>query len=188
MEKLKLSKREKITSHQARKSRKNGNVPGIMYGKQMGNFLFEIGELELNSVISSTGEFALVNVEIDGVDKKALIKEVQRHPVNKNIIHLDLEEVNANKKITSSIPIKFIGEELIGKSGAVVQKERESIKVSCEPNEIPKSFEIDLRGGSVGSVYKIYDLEIAPEISVVDDITSVIASISYEQKIKEAID
>ena len=188
MENLKLSKREKTTSHQARKSRKKGSIPGIMYGKQMGNFLFEIGELELNSVISSTGEFALVNVEVNGESKQALIKELQRDPVNKKIIHLDLEEVNENKKLTSNIPIKFIGEDLIGKYGVVVQKEKESIKVSCEPDKLPKSFEIDLRGGSVGSVYKIYDLEIAPEISVIDDITSVIASISYEQKIKEATD
>ncbi|SHE83311.1 50S ribosomal protein L25 [Clostridium fallax] len=188
MENLKITKREKNSNHSAKKTRRKGNVPGVIYGKRFKNFLFEIGEIELNKSISHTGEHSIFNVELDGENKDVLIKELQRDPVSNRIIHIDLEEIEQNKNIISNVPIKFIGEDRVKKVGAVVQKEKETVKVNCPLDKLPKYLELNLKKGSIGSVYRLEDLEIGDEISIVEDLEGVIASISYQNKITEAID
>ena len=86
MECLNLKKRTVNSGHSAKKLRRQGLVPGILYGGNRQNFLFEIGEMDLNREILNNGEFGLVNINIDGHDEKALIKEVQKNPVTHEII------------------------------------------------------------------------------------------------------
>ncbi|SHJ61710.1 large subunit ribosomal protein L25 [Clostridium cavendishii DSM 21758] len=188
MEELRVTKRVKEARHQAKKCRRNGNVPGILYGKDIRNLMFEIGELELNSLVSSYGEHSVIDLNVDGEKYKTLMKDVQRDPVTGKFIHVDLESVDGTKQIISNIPIHFVGEELAGKRGAIIQKEKSSVKVKCTPDNLPRYLDVDISKGRVGSTYKLSDVEIGSEISVLDNLDSVIASISYEQKIVEADD
>ncbi|MGL5087437.1 MAG: 50S ribosomal protein L25 [Clostridium sp.] len=182
MTNLELKKRDANISNSGKKSRRNGKVPGILYGKVVNSFLFEVSELELGKEISKQGEHGVLNFNINGETHKALVKDVQRDPVSHKIIHLDMEELEGNQTIISSVPIHFLGEEMLTKNGRVLQKEKDSVKVECSANSLPKFIEVNLNGGNVGSVYRFGDLEIASEISVIDDLNSVIASISYERK------
>ncbi|MGL5244450.1 MAG: 50S ribosomal protein L25 [Sarcina sp.] len=188
MENLKVESRYKKTNHDARKIRKNGMVPGILYGKAISNLLFEISELELNSAISKKGEHGILNVSLGGEQHDTLIKEVQREPVSRKIIHIDLEKIDTNKKITSNVPIHYVGEELINRNGSILQKDKDSIKVQCDVSDLPKYIDIDVTGFGVGSQIRISDVEFGEDISVVDDFNTVLASISYEQKIPEDLD
>lgn len=95
---------------------------------------------------------------------------------------MDLEEVRGNEKVISSVPIHYIGEEFLNKKGIVLQKEKDNVKVECSAEAIPKYIDFNVGTGTVGSVYKFGDLEVASEISILDDLNSVIASISYERK------
>ncbi len=122
MEKLFVEKRNCKNSN---KIRREGKVPGIIYGKNLNNLMFEVGEIELNSMISQVGEHGVTDVNYGGADYKVLIKEVQKDPVKKNVIHIDLENVtNSSNLINAEIPILFSGDELIMKKGGVVQKEK----------------------------------------------------------------
>ena len=183
MNNLNLVKRENKTSHWAKKERRAGKVPGVLYGKGVSNLLFEIGELELCREISSTGEHGIINYNIEGEEHKALLREVQRDPVTHKIIHVDLEEIEGNNVIQSEVPIQFVGEEWISKRGAILQKEQELVKVSCKPDELPKSIKFDVSKGGLGSVFRYSDLEVGEEISILDHIKGVIASISNEKKL-----
>lgn len=182
MSNLELKKRDCNISNSAKKARKNGKVPGILYGKSMNNFMFEVGSMELAQEIVENGEHGVIDFNINGEQHKGLIKEVQKDPVTHKIIHLDLEEVKGKNKIVASVPIHYIGEEYINQRGNVLQKEKDSVKVECDIDSIPKFVNINIGMGSPGAVYKYGDLEVASEISVLDDLNSVIASISYERK------
>lgn len=188
MENLNVQSRTKHVNHDAKKVRKKGMVPGILYGKGMQNLLFEIGELELNDVLHRQGEHALLNVEIDGGAINTLVKEVQRDPVTRKVLHIDLEKIEKNKKIVSSVPIHYIGEEYAQKSGSILQKDRDSIKVQCEPEDLPKFIDLDVSHAHVGDVFRVSDVEFGSEISVLDNFDTVIASVGYEQKIPEAVE
>ena len=184
MEKLNILIREKKTHHEARKTRREGKVPGILYGKAIKNMLFEVGAIELDRYIVGEGCNSLIDVEINGETHKAMIKEVQRDPVNRKVIHLDLQQVEEGKIVTANVPINFVGEENLIRNGIVLQKQKDSIKVKCEAESIPKGVTIDVAKAKVGEIFKISDVEFGQEISIMDNLDSVMASITFEQKVK----
>ncbi|WP_138206217.1 50S ribosomal protein L25 [Haloimpatiens lingqiaonensis] len=179
MESLTLSKRENKTSHAAKKMRRNGLVPGVLYGKSVGNYMFEVGELELSREINEVGEHGILDLNLEGNRVKALIKEVQRDAVNHEIIHVDLQEVKKNSIIQADVPIIFHNEKLVSKNGGILQKEKNSIKVQCNAEELPKNIHIDLKGLKVGNVVRMGDVEMAKEISMIEDPDTVIVSVTY---------
>ena len=182
MSNLEMNKRPIDVPNSAKKSRKNGKVPGVLYGNKINNLLFEVGELELCHEIGINGEHGVLEFNLDGESHRGLIKEVQRDPVTNKIIHLDLEELNGKNKVISSVPIHYVGEEYLNKKGVVLQKEKDSVKVECSIESLPKYIDFNIGKGNVGSVYKFGDLEVASEISILDDLNSVIASVIYERK------
>lgn len=182
MGELKIKERNKV-NHGGRKARAKGLVPGVLYGKNINNFMFEISSLELDREVCNVGEHGILNVEFNGDSKQVLIKEVQREPVNHEIIHIDLEMIAKGVKIETEVPIQYIGEKLLTKKGAVLQKEKDSVKVSCDSTSLPKSVKLDVSRGINGSVYRLGDIEVASEISILEDLNSVVASISNEKKL-----
>lgn len=182
MNSLNLNKRDENIPNNAKKLRKNGRIPGVLYGKSSNAFMFEVAELELCREISKNGEHGIVNFDLNGNECQALIKDVQRDPVTHKIIHLDLEELDKNKKIISTVPIYYEGEGYLNKKGMVLQKEKDSIKVECTADNLPKYISININGSDSGYVYRAGDLEVASELSIIDDLNTVIASVTYERK------
>nr|WP_274292590.1 50S ribosomal protein L25 [Clostridium perfringens] len=190
MENLQVNQREKKTRHSSRQCRRKGLVPGVIYGKGINNFLFEIGELELNHALSVTGEHGLLSINSQEGSLNTLIKEVQRDPVTRRVLHIDLEKVEGNEEIETAVPINYVGEEYINKLDAVLQKNLDSIKVKCSPSNIPKGVNLNVGRAKTGDQFKIADVEFGNEITVVDDLNSIVASVSYDQKIitQEVVD
>ena len=87
-----------------------------------------------------------------------------------------------NKKINSTVPIYYEGEGYLNKKGMVLQKEKDSIKVECTADNLPKYISININGSDSGYVYRAGDLEVASELSIIDDLNTVIASVTYERK------
>ena len=185
MEKLEVKEREKKARHSARKDRREGKVPGILYGKNLKNLMFEVGELELNSQINRVGEHGVLDISINGDNHNVLIKEIQREPVNHKIIHIDFEELYENSRVLTEVPIKFLGENFINKNGDVLQKEKSSIKLQCIASKIPKSIEVDVSNLIAGDSYRVADIEFAEEISIIDALSLVIATVTKVKKYDE---
>lgn len=182
MENITLHKREKKTLHEAKKERRQGLVPGIIYGKNINNMLFEIAELELNKEIARSGEHGVLNVNMDGQNHKTLIKEIQRDPVHHKIMHIDLAELTENTIVHTEVPIVFTGEDLIMKKGGAVQKEKANVKVQCKGESIPKCINVDLSKLEIGDSYRIGDIEMSKDIAFVEDLNSIIASVTINKK------
>lgn len=182
MNSLNLNKRDTSIPNNAKKLRREGKVPGILYGKKINEFMFEVGELELCREISKNGEHGVINFDLNGDNCDALIKDVQRDPVTHKIIHLDLEELDYNDKIISTVPILYEGENYLNKKGMVLQKEKDSIRVECKADKLPKYIKMDINRSGNGYVYRAGDLEVASELSIIDDLNMVIASVTYERK------
>lgn len=177
MEFLKCDIREKNCRHSANKERRAGKVPGILYGKNIKNVLFEMAYMDLNYAINKNGEHGELDININGSSHKTLIKEVQRDPVSHNIIHIDLEELTGDKYFTTDIPVMLHGEGIVKSKGGIIQREKNSIKVQCKGENIPKSVNVDLSNLNVGDTFRISDIEMSKEISIIDDINTVIVSI-----------
>lgn len=190
MENLNVNQREKRTGHSSRRGRRQGVIPGVVYGKGMNNLLVEIGELELNHALAVAGEHGVLSINSQEGAINTLIKEVQRDPVSRRVVHIDLEKVNGNEEIVTTVPINYIGEAHVNNIDAILQKNKESIKIKCSPNNIPKYVELNVENAHSGDQFKVSDVEFGNEITVMDDLDSIVASVSYDQKIitQEVVD
>ena len=143
--------------------RKNGIVPCVMYGeKRDENGLpvathFVVNEKEINKIYF-TPHVYLVNINIDGVEHKAIVKEVQCHPVKDNVLHVDFYEVVANRPIVVGVPIapKGLAEGVRagGKLMAMIRK----INVKATYDLIPEKLDIDVTSLGLGKSIKVGDL------------------------------
>lgn len=175
---LNCNTRVKNSRHDAKKIRRMGRVPGVLYGEHLTNLLFEISEMDLAREFSQEGEHGVLDVNLNGQSHRALIKEVQKDPVTHKIIHIDLEDINANKLIQTEVPIHFINEDKVTQNGGILQKEKGSVKIQCVADKLPRYIDVDLKNLTFGRTYKIADIELAGEITFVEDMQTVIAAVT----------
>lgn len=175
---LNCNTRVKNSRHDAKKIRRMGRVPGVLYGENLTNLLFEISEMDLAREFSQEGEHGVLDVNLNGQSHRALIKEVQKDPVTHKIIHIDLEDINANKLIQTEVPIHFINEDKVTQNGGILQKEKGSVKIQCVADKLPRYIDVDLKNLTFGRTYKIADIELAGEITFVEDMQTVIAAVT----------
>ncbi|MDF2505571.1 50S ribosomal protein L25, partial [Clostridium sp.] len=142
------------------------------------NTLFEIGELELQREISSNGEHGILNIDIEGKNHKTLIKEIQKDSINHKILHIDLEELSGNGELVTEVPLTFNGEDDIRKMGGIIQKSKDTIKVKCEADNLPKTINVDISTLNFGDSLRVADVEASSEISIVDDLKSIVLTIT----------
>lgn len=181
MRELILKTRINKTANEVKKKRRDGKIPGVVYGKKLDSLMFEIGEMDLAFELSKNGEHGILKFDLDGYNGTAVIKEVQKDPVSHKVIHIDLEEVDKNSILEAEVPIKLEGKEFLSRKGIVIQNQKDSVKVSCKAEDIPKAIEINISNAQIGSVYKFSDLEIGSEISIVDNLDTVFASVVTQQ-------
>lgn len=182
MKNLDIQKRKGCCHHEAKKIRKEGKVPGVFYGNNIKSFNFEVGELELNDCILSGGINAVVNVSMEGEEHKAIVKEIQKDPLTRKIIHVDLENIDNKKEVTANIPVNFVGREKLNKHGAILQTQKESVKVRGAVESLPKSIAFDISKANNKEAIRVSNLEIADELTIIDDINALLGSVKFEKK------
>lgn len=187
MEELNLNKRINTAGHNARQERRFGKIPGVIYGEEIGNELFYVDSLALVKELSVSGEHGVLTFNFAGKKKgTAVIKEVQKNSLGNKVIHIDLEEVAANEKMHAELSIKVAGKGVLESKGLIFQTQRELIKVVCTAENLPKDVELDVSNGEAGKVYTFKDLNLGQEVSVVDDLSTVIGSISEDKKVDDS--
>ena len=143
--------------------RKNGLVPCVMYGeKRDENGLpvathFVVNEKEINKIYF-TPHVYLVNINIDGVEHKAIVKEVQCHPVKDNVLHVDFYEVVANRPIVVGVPIAPKGLAEGVRAGCKLMAMIRKINVKATYDLIPEKLDIDVTSLGLGKSIKVGDL------------------------------
>jgi len=187
MNELVLNKRLNKTANAVKQKRREGKVPGVVYGKKLGSLMFEIGEMELVEELSRNGEHGVLRFDLDGYNGTAIIKEVQKDPISHKVMHIDLEEVSRYGMLQTEVPIKIEGKKFLSTKGIVIQTQKDSVKISCKAENIPKSIDVNVSNAKLGSVYKLSDLEVGSEISIIDNLSTVFASVVTRQFIATEI-
>jgi large subunit ribosomal protein L25 len=133
----------------------------------------------LNRIFSHHGYSGLFSLELEGEPRPilALVREVQRHPVNREINHLDFLEVSMTEKITSNVPIHIIGEEEITKQGAILQSGAKELEVACLPADLPESVICDVSQLQIGEKITVADLAVEANVEKISDPDTVVAVI-----------
>lgn len=140
---LKITSREVGHSRSTRRLRREGIVPGVLYGRDRDNLAFSVNALELRHALAATG--AVLELDLDGAMTNAVLKESQVHPVRGEITHIDLVRVDVNKPIEAQVSITLLGtEDSPGvKEGGVLEQQTREVTVEALPNDIPETIEFD---------------------------------------------
>ncbi|AKL93556.1 50S ribosomal protein L25 [Clostridium aceticum] len=175
--------RNNIGTNSNHRLRESGYIPAVIYGKNMNTLPIEVNQKELEAFVRHGGENSFIEINIGGQAYTGYIKDIQRDPLTRKIMHLDFQQVNPDERIHISIPIVLKGKKLVEKSGVVVQQQLKEIEIECSAGNIPKKVEFDISYFKPGDLLKIADMEFGEEISVVDELESVIASIATVEKV-----
>lgn len=173
---LSCSIRDEVGTSASHRVRRSGNVPGIIYGHNFANYplVFESGTL--NKIIRENGENAIVSVMINNMPHTAMIKDVQRDIISGEITHIDLQQVNTSEKIHTSIPILLSGKDKI--IDGVLQQQVMKLDVECYPTDVPKNVSVDISKLALGDTFRVSDVEMGEEITVLNDLQEIIALVS----------
>ena len=175
--KLTVHKREKATKRGALRIRRTGNVPGVLYVRGEESKEITIDGVELHALLRkipkgrlSTTEFKLV---CDNKEVKAIVKEMQRHPVTYDIMHMDFMELRDTVRVR--IPIECIGvNDCQGiKLGGFLRPILRYVRIECSAKAIPSAFSIDVRDLNIGGCKRLSDIAMPEGVRCLDTLSEV---------------
>lgn len=193
MEKKLSSQKEKILLNgqprqifgkKLKKLRKEGNIPGNVFGKDFKSQAITVSYKEFVKIYKKAKETGVVYLRIKDKEIPVLIKNVQKHPVNNNILHVDFRKIDLTQKIQTEIPIKIIGvPPAVSEKKGVLLTQTSSILISCLPEKIPSEITIDVsKLTDIGQEIKIADLPITKDYEILYPKEKVIVSITAHKE------
>ena len=156
-------KRSETGKKASKLMRKEGLVPCNLYGEKKGEnglpeaMSFAVPMADLRKVIY-TPHIYVVNLNIDGAEHKAIIKELQFHPVKDTLLHIDFYEINEQKPITIGIPVKLNGLAQGVRDGGRLSLIVRKVNVTAKYQDIPETLDIDVTNLTIGKSIKVGDL------------------------------
>ncbi len=146
----------------ARRSRRAGLIPGVIYGARQDEYPIQVDAKKFGEILrASASENFLVDLKIEGAkeaQKLALVQAIQQHPINNQILHIDFNAVREDTEIHANVPILLTGEAPGVKAGGVIEQQHHEIEVHCLPSNLPDSIEVDIGGLELSDTLQIGDL------------------------------
>jgi large subunit ribosomal protein L25 len=160
----------------ARRTRRAGKVPAVVYGHGEKPLHISLPSLELAAAIRKGGANQLIAIEVtDGTRELVIPKDIQRDPLRDEIVHADLLIVRRGETITTDIPVNFVGE---AEKGGLVVHDLNTLTVEAEATHIPESIEVSIEGLAIGSQRYVREVEVPKGIVILSDGDLVLASVS----------
>jgi large subunit ribosomal protein L25 len=178
--KLDVSSREAAGSRAARRLRRTGRVPGVLYGGDGGPVGFEADARELRHALAASG--AVLDLSVDGAKATPVVlKESQRHPVRGETVHIDLLRVRLDEAIHAVVPVELTGiEEAPGvKEGGVLEQITRELNLEALPTDIPEAIVHDIGEMAIGETILLSALTVPEGLTLLDDLEeTVVATLS----------
>ena len=173
----------------AKKIRTAGFIPAVIYGFGKANHNIKVKKHDFEKVFAIAGEFNLVDLSIDeAAPAKVIIKDVQRDGLTDSIIHIDFYQVDMAKKITTEIPLNFIGEaKVIKELGGTLVKNMDTVEVECLPGDLISHIDVDISIlENFDQFIRLYDL-VLPNGIVLAQVTNEAVVGAVEAEIEEEV-
>ena len=173
----------------ARSLRRTGKVPAVLYGRNQEVLSLQIDDYAFRSLLRSHGANALINLDVTGNGEETVsIKDLQHHPVQRNILHADFQRVSLDEKITTLVNIEIVGSAVGVRDGGILTLVRRQLNVSCLPLDIPESIQVNVDDLHIGQSVQVSDLEIDDDnIEILNDSILQIVSVIEPKVVLETV-
>lgn len=175
----------------ARTLRRQALIPAVFYGPEVDPVNLSLNYRDLEKLIrTGAGENVIIDLAIETgestLSHRAMLKEIQMDPLKQTILHVDLYEISMDKKIEVEVPITLTGTAKgVSDEGGILQQVSRTLEISCLPDNIPDSFELDVTDLEIGDSLHVSDLKIPQDIEVLVEGELTIATVVPPTKIEE---
>ncbi len=183
-----VSSRQPGHSRDTRRLRREGRVPGVVYGGGLDPISFSVDARDLRLALHGSG--AVLDLSIDGESAQpAVLKDTQRHPVRMEITHIDLLRVDLTQSITTTVLIELIGAEDapgIKADGGILEHVTREVTIDALPSDIPEHIQVDVSAGELGATITMEGIALPTGVTLTDDPAEiVVATISAPRMANE---
>jgi large subunit ribosomal protein L25 len=168
--------RDEKGTGRAKRLRRSGYVPGILYGKEVPTQLLKLDERLLEKALNASGG-RLIQLKVGSKSYPVLASEIQRDPIKSNLIHVDFNAISLTEMVKVVVPISLIGEQDMENDGGVLQMALSEVEVECLPMEIPTHITASVEGFAVGSTLEAGELTLPEGVTLVTSADEVILSV-----------
>jgi large subunit ribosomal protein L25 len=185
---LEVQEREQRGSRESRRLRRDGMIPGVLYGRGNKPHPICVRERELRRVLTgSAGLHAILDVVLEGQKSThaSILKDYQVDPLRGKIEHFDLQEVRLDQPIQTSVVVELVGESAGTKAGGVLSQVSREIRVEALPLEVPEHIALDISAMEIGDTMRLSDLPAQDGVTFLDDPDTVLATVTMPTRVEE---
>jgi large subunit ribosomal protein L25 len=183
-----LKEREGHTKSSLKQMRAQGNIPAVVYGKELGSISVTVDEKEILAALKRNSRAILEVVFPTDKRHPVLVQEIQRDTLSGKLLHIDFHQINMNESIETLVTVQFTGNPAGVKEGGILQIETHAIQVRCMPDKLPETIEVDISELGVGEHKLVSDLKVEDGIEILTDPTSTLVTILAVQKQDETVE
>jgi len=158
-------------SASARRLRTEDRIPGVVYGHGMAPLSLSVGRRDLRVALSgAAGLNTILDLTVDGEVYPTLVKDIQRHPVKRNVQHIDFIQVNLNEEVNVNVRVRLIGEaKEVEAEGGLVDLTMNEIEVITTPRNIPDEIVVDVSAMDMDSTIRVADIPLPAGVTAAAD-------------------
>ncbi len=169
--------------------RRQGWIPAVIYGRHLQPIPIQVENGELRRILAQAhGGARLITLQVDGETHLALIREVQREPIRREILHVDFHAVELTEKIRVEVPVVFVGASpAVERGEGILVHGLTHVEIECLPSDLIEAIPVDLSAlDRVDAAIHVRDLQVPPGITVVSDPDALIALVTAPEAVEEA--
>jgi large subunit ribosomal protein L25 len=165
-----------------RRLRNEGKVPGVVYGLGADPITLSVEWRELRAaLVTEQGLNAVIHLEVGGETTPTLVKDMQRHPVRRNVLHIDFIRVDLDKPVEVEVGIHLEGEpEEVNREGGVVDQVMQTLLISAKPADIPSGLTVDITDLVIGEAKRVRDITLPPGVTTAVDEEDAVVTASFQ--------
>ena len=186
---LSATARQSTGKGAARSLRRDGRLPAIIYGHAREPLSLSVPEREFERLLEKfAAENTVIELQIDGAMSRTLIREIQRHPVRRNVLHVDFLELVAGERVVVSIPIVLTGiPEGVRQAGGILSQIMQELECRVDPLNMPSKIEVDVSELTIGHSVHVSEMTIPEGVEVLDDPESTVAIVAAPKAEEEVL-
>lgn len=173
----------------ARKLRQAGRVPAVIYGHGREPQSLAVDTREVERLLSQVSAAStVIELSVGGNTARTLIREIQRHPFKRYIVHIDFQELVAGEKVTVSVPIRFTGTaDGVRNSGGILEETMHQLHIRVDPSIIPDHIDVDVTPLTIGHSIHIRDIMLPEGVQVLDDAGATVCVCTAPKTVTETV-
>jgi large subunit ribosomal protein L25 len=175
-------KRANTGSGDARKLRRAGRIPAVIYGHSGSALTIDLDALEFTNSIKGISESTIVTVNVDGEGHDAFVKAAQRNILDGKILHVDFYEVESHTTLRARVSIQIEGNPIGVREGGVLEMPLHDIEVECLPKDLPERIVMDISGLGVNQSIHVRDIVLAEGVKLISAGDQVVALVKFAKE------